>query len=32
MACLVAVYGAEWGRGAWAEIDPLLMMRPPAGD
>ena len=32
MACLVAVYGAEFGRGAWAEIEPLLMMRPPAGD
>src|SRR6266853_5607774 len=29
--CLVAVYGAEFGRGAWAEIDPLLMMRPPFG-
>src|SRR5919198_3508243 len=31
MACLVAVYGAELGRGAWAEIEPLLMMRPPRG-
>src|SRR5258708_9999199 len=31
MACLVAVYGAELGRGACAEMDPLLMMRPPAG-
>jgi hypothetical protein len=31
MACLVAVYGAEFGRGAWAEIEPLLMMRPPLG-
>ncbi len=31
-ACLVAVYGAESGRGAWAEIEPLLMMRPPRGD
>src|SRR5713101_559263 len=30
-ACLVAVYGAERGRGAWAEIEPLLMMRPPRG-
>src|SRR5512146_793385 len=30
-ACLVAVYGAEWGRGAYAEIDPLLMIRPPRG-
>src|SRR6185503_20184112 len=25
IACLVAVYGAECGRGAYAEIDPLLM-------
>jgi len=25
------VYGAELGRGACAEIDPLLMMRPPRG-
>ena len=31
MACLVAVYGAELGRGACAEIEPLLMMRPPRG-
>ena len=31
IACLVAVYGAEFGRGACAEIDPLLMMRPPRG-
>ena len=31
MACLVAVYGAEFGRGAWAEIEPLLMIRPPRG-
>ena len=23
--------GAELGRGAWAEIEPLLMMRPPRG-
>src|SRR5262249_21021880 len=30
-ACLVAVYGAESGRGACAEIEPLLMMRPPRG-
>ena len=30
-ACLVAVYGAEKGRGVWAETDPLLMMRPPRG-
>src|SRR3954464_15742737 len=32
IACFVAVYGAEFGRGAYAEIDPLLMMRPPRGD
>ena len=31
MACLVAVYGAEFGRGACAEIEPLLMIRPPRG-
>ena len=31
IACLVAVYGAEFGRGAYAEIEPLLMMRPPRG-
>src|SRR5262245_32370723 len=31
MACLVEVYGAELGRGAEAEIEPLLMMRPPRG-
>src|ERR1700693_3442728 len=30
-ACLVAVYGAEYGRGDCAEIEPLLMMRPPRG-
>jgi hypothetical protein len=30
-ACLVAVYGAECGRGVCAEIDPLLMIRPPWG-
>src|SRR5262245_36042947 len=30
-ACLVEVYGEEFGRGAWAEIDPLLMIRPPRG-
>jgi hypothetical protein len=29
IACFVAVYGAELGRGACAEIEPLLMMRPP---
>src|SRR5262244_424941 len=31
IACFVAVYGAEFGLGAWAEIEPLLMMRPPLG-
>src|SRR5881397_3917228 len=31
IACLVDVYGAEFGRGACAEIEPLLMMRPPRG-
>ena len=31
IACLVAVYGAECGRGVCAEIEPLLMMRPPRG-
>src|SRR5260221_10676194 len=31
IACFVAVYGAEFGRGAWAEIEPLLMIRPPRG-
>src|SRR5262245_17222234 len=30
-ACFVEVYGAEFGRGACAEIEPLLMMRPPRG-
>src|SRR5580700_4081771 len=30
-ACFVAVYGAEFGRGTCAEIDPLLMIRPPCG-
>src|ERR1700730_18855341 len=29
--CFVAVYGAEFGRGLCAEIDLLLMMRPPRG-
>src|SRR5262245_3282670 len=32
IACLVAVYGAEFGRGAYAEIDPLLIILPPRGD
>src|SRR3569832_2030294 len=31
MACLVDVYAEEYGRGACAEIEPLLMMRPPIG-
>src|SRR3954452_17725112 len=31
MPCLVEVYGEENGRGACAEIEPLLMMRPPRG-
>src|SRR5204863_989269 len=31
IACLVEVYGAEFGRGACAEMEPLLMMRPPRG-
>ena len=31
MACLVAVYGTEPGRGACADTEPLLMMRPPCG-
>ena len=32
IACFVAVYGAESGRGTLAEIEPLLMIRPPRGD
>src|SRR5260370_14154473 len=32
MACLLAVYGAEFGLGTWAEMEPLLMIRPPRGD
>src|SRR5437899_10698211 len=31
IACLVEVYGAEFGLGACAEMEPLLMMRPPRG-
>ena len=31
-ACFAAVYGAESGRGTLAEIEPLLMIRPPRGD
>ena len=30
-ACFVAVYGAEWGRGVYAEMEPLLMILPPRG-
>eukprot|EP00967_Tisochrysis_lutea_P132160 scaffold230457_cov32-Tisochrysis_lutea.AAC.3 len=30
-ACLDAVYAMEPGRGRSAEIEPLLMMRPPCG-
>ena len=32
IACLLAVYEAACGRGTWAEIEPLLMIRPPCGD
>src|ERR1700735_92221 len=32
IACLETVYGAEWGRGTWAESEPLLMILPPFGD
>ena len=32
IACLVEVYAAELGRGLSAEIEPLLMIRPPCGD
>ena len=32
IACFVAVYGAECGRGTRAESEPLLMIRPPRGD
>src|SRR5439155_20274137 len=28
-ACLVAVWGAELGRGAWADIDALFLLRRP---
>src|SRR5262245_31480708 len=31
MACLVDVYATDIGRGACAEMEPLLMMRPPRG-
>ena len=32
IACFVAVYGAEWGRGTYADSEPLLTIRPPRGD
>ena len=32
IACLVLVYGVDPGRGTCAEIEPLLMIRPPCGD
>ena len=28
-ACFVAVWGAEFGRGAWAEMERLLLMQTP---
>src|SRR5215208_6287206 len=31
IACLVAEYAIDCGLGTWAEIDPLLMIRPPRG-
>src|SRR5438552_16683857 len=31
IACFVVVYGAEFGLGAWAEMEPLLTIRPPRG-
>src|SRR5205823_4808355 len=31
IACFVAVYGAEFGRGAWADMEPLLAIRRPRG-
>ena len=30
-ACLVDVYATDPGRGTCAEIEPLLMIRPPCG-
>ena len=32
IACFVAVYGAELGRGTYADSEPLLTIRPPRGD
>ena len=31
IACLAAVYTTLRGRGLCAEIEPLLMIRPPGG-
>ena len=31
MACLLAVYATDPGRGEAALTEPLLMMRPPCG-
>lgn len=31
IACFETVYAAESGRGDHAEMDPLLMIRPPCG-
>src|SRR6201996_1278031 len=31
IACLDTVYGRDCGRGTYAEIEPLMMMRPPRG-
>src|SRR5580704_1170377 len=31
IACLVMVYGIEFGRGTCAETDPLLIILPPCG-
>src|SRR5260370_11157627 len=31
IACFVDVYGAEFGLGAWADMEPLLIIRPPRG-
>src|SRR5207244_9385289 len=30
-ACLAVVYAIDCGRGTCAEIEPLLMIRPPIG-
>jgi hypothetical protein len=31
IACFEHVYGEECGRGTWADIEPLLIMRPGLG-